>query len=73
MGGALGAFAGRGLRAAAPASALGLRRAGLPQKLAGDEGQLVEGAGRWCGVRWEVAGHKAKLEDSGLAPQGACR
>jgi len=44
--GALGAVAGRGLRAAAPASALGLRRAGLPQKLAGNDCQLVEGAGR---------------------------
>ena len=31
--GGLGAFAGRGLRPARPASALGLRRAGLPQKL----------------------------------------
>lgn len=48
---ALGAFAGRGLRAARPASALGLRRAGLPQKLAGYQRQLVEGAGRSRRVR----------------------
>ena len=56
---ALGAFAGRGLRAAVPARALAFRRVGLPQKLAGYQRQLVEGAGRWCGVGWEVAGHEA--------------
>ncbi len=43
---ALGAFTGRGLRATAPASALGLLRAGLPHKLAGYQRQLIEGAGR---------------------------
>lgn len=55
---ALGAVAGRGLRPARPASALGLRRAGLPHKLAGNEGQLVERAGCWCGVGGAVTGHE---------------
>ncbi len=55
---ALGAVAGRGLRPACPALALGLRRAGLPHKLAGNDCQLVEGAGGWCGVGGAVAGRE---------------
>ena len=56
---ALGAFAGRGFRAAVPAWAFPLGRAWLAHKLAGYQRQLVEGAGGWRGVWWEVAGHEA--------------
>ena len=56
----LGAFAGCRFRAAGAAWALALRGAGLPHKLAGYQRQLVEGAGCWRGVGWDIAGHVLK-------------
>ncbi len=42
----------------------------MPHKLTGDDGQFVEGSGRWRGVRVAVAGHVFRLGISALPRKG---